>query len=327
MKSWLNDARELCAKIVSEVRATVKPVMGKPCARNFTRPGASGDVTFHIDEMAERAVVSLVEDFGDIAFYTEDRGLTVKGNPDFLLIIDPIDGTRPAVAGLESCCVSVAVAPFSRETCANLNFGDVVLALVGEMKSGRDYLAEKGNGYKIMSSGASVEPELHELTDYSSVFWSTGFRGRPAEPLITVLGDLIDMTSVKGGLFDLGSATFSIARVVTGEFDLYLDVGQRMADESPAVREMFLKIGNGAILNNYPHDLAAAALVAREAGCLVTDAYGKPLDDYKLLPPRGKGQISSIVTRDPDFHRYILHQIDLGMRRLIERYGGCVSSK
>lgn len=327
MRSWLEDAREICAKVISEVRGAVRPLMGKPAARGIGRCGVSGDVTFHIDEVAEMAVVSLLEDVGDLAFYTEDRGLTVLGNPDFLLVIDPIDGTRPAVAGLESCCVSVAVAPFSPESEARLNFADVVLAVVAEMKSDREYLAEKGNGYEVLSQGLSLKPDHHQLTDYSSVFWSTGFRGRPAGPLITVLGDLIDMTSVNGGLFDLGSAAFSIARVVSGELDLYLDVGQRMVDESVPVREMFLRVGNGAILNNYPHDLAAAALVAREAGCVVTDAYGKPLDSYALLPEKGKGQISSVVTRDLDFHQYILRQVDLGMRRLVERYGGCGFSK
>ena len=30
---------------------------------------------------------------------------------EWVLVVDPIDGTRPALAGLESCCVSVAAAP------------------------------------------------------------------------------------------------------------------------------------------------------------------------------------------------------------------------
>ncbi len=323
----IEEARAISVKLAEEVRNAVRPLMGKPSARGYEKQGISGDVTFRIDEVAEVVVVNILEELTDIAFYTEDRGLTVSGRPDFVLVIDPIDGTRPAVAGLESCCVSVAAAPFSIGKEAELTLGDVAFALVAEIKSGRHFTAEKGSGFQAFVDGKTIEPALHPIDDYSSVFWSTGFRGRPAEPLVIVLGDLIDMTSVNGGLFDLGSATFSIVRVVMGELDLYLDVGQRMADESEAVMELFLKLGRGAVLNNYPHDLAAAALIAREAGCIITDAYGNSLSDYRLLPEKGKGQISSVFTRDADFHRFIIEQIEIGMRRLVERYGGCASIK
>ena len=33
------------------------------------------------------------------------------GRPRAIFVVDPIDGTRPAAAGLESCCVSIAVVP------------------------------------------------------------------------------------------------------------------------------------------------------------------------------------------------------------------------
>src|SRR3954453_11709369 len=75
--------------------------------------GAGGDVTFAIDEEAE----AMIEPFlaaraPNVAFYSEDRGLVEPaGKGDHVLVIDPIDGTRPAMAGLEACCVSVAAAP------------------------------------------------------------------------------------------------------------------------------------------------------------------------------------------------------------------------
>ena len=34
-------------------------------------------------------------------------------------------------------------------------------------------------------------------------------------------------------------------------------------------------MGGGAVLNNSPYDLAAAALILEEAGAVVTDAYGR----------------------------------------------------
>jgi DNA-binding transcriptional LysR family regulator len=66
-----------------------------------------------IDEIAEQVTEQCCAEAGDIAFYSEDRGYVEFGRPRAILLIDPIDGTRPAAAGLESCCVSVAVLPAS----------------------------------------------------------------------------------------------------------------------------------------------------------------------------------------------------------------------
>ena len=60
------------------------------------------------------------------------------------------------------------------------------------------------------------------------MFWTLGFRGRPAIPLMTVLEELIDTSSVGGAVFDLGSATYDLTRIVTGQLDAYLDVGTRI---------------------------------------------------------------------------------------------------
>jgi myo-inositol-1(or 4)-monophosphatase len=90
------------------------------------------------------------------------------------------------------------------------------------------------------------------------MFWTYGFRGRPARALVEVLAELIDRSSVGGGTFDLGSATFDMTRIVTGQLDAYIEPGPRMIDDVPAVRAEFERVGSGAVLNNSPYDLAAA---------------------------------------------------------------------
>jgi len=317
-KELLGAIRGMCERVGRAVR----PLLGTDVAKGIEGHGASGDVTFMIDEIAEREVASFLDERGNVAYYTEDRGLTVVGSPQYLLVIDPIDGTRPAAAGLESCCVSVAVAPFAGNGCGSLTLGDVFLGVVSEIKNDAFFSAVRGCGVSIDVNGLPVSSRLSGKADAHDIFWTLGFRGRPAEPLITVLGELVDLTSVDGGCFDLGSATFCITRVVTGEMDVYVDVGQRMADEVDAVRERFLEIGHGAILNNYPYDLAAAALVASESGACVTDAYGRPLDGYPLVPRDGEGQISAVISANRLLHEQVLRYVDIGMKRLAGRYGG-----
>ena len=79
---------------------------------NGYSPG--GDAQFNIDAAAENAVLDYIADKKEpVAFYTEDGGLKIFGeNPQYILIVDPIDGTRPAAAGLEMSCISIALAKY-----------------------------------------------------------------------------------------------------------------------------------------------------------------------------------------------------------------------
>ena len=71
------------------------------------------------------------------------------------------------------------------------------------------------------------------------MFWTYGFRGRPARALTEVLAELIDASSVGGGTFDLGSAAFDSMCVVTGQLDAYVEPGPRMVADVPGMREEF----------------------------------------------------------------------------------------
>jgi myo-inositol-1(or 4)-monophosphatase len=148
------------------------------------------------------------------------------------------------------------------------------------------------------------------------MFWTLGFRGRPALPLITVLEELIDTSSVGGAVFDLGSATYDLTRLLTGQLDAYLDVGSRIIEEVPALRGRFEEVGGGAVLNNSPYDLAAAVLCAEEAGATVTDAHGEPLARRPLLGSGHDFQMSCVAAANERLHTAILEALEDGFSRL-----------
>lgn len=311
----VSTVRGLC----EEVRAAVRPHMGSFSAKALEGRGASGDTTFGIDEVAELKVQEYLEARPDFAYYTEDRGLVMKAGASYLLIIDPIDGTRPAAAGLESCCVSAAAAPLEGREPLDLMIGDVLLGVVTEIKNDAVFTALRGAGAVTEIDGRRVPPRLSGTKSVNQIFWTAGYRGRPAEALTMVMAELIDLSSVDGGYFDLGSATYSITRIVTGQMDAYVDVGQRMVEEVPEVRDKFLEVGHGSVLNNYPYDLAAAALIASECGAPVTDAAGLPLDPHPLIPSGGLGQLSSLVCSNRELHEAVLALLDEGIERLAIR--------
>ena len=300
--------RDLVTDLATELREEVLPHLGAHAGRDHSGEAEGGDVTFRIDEHAEEKMEAfLAERAPEVAFYSEDRGMVSPAGEraEWVLIVDPIDGTRPALAGFESCCVSVAAAPLESEP----TMADVQVGCVMEVKSGQSFVAERGAG---------LEPaaRLSENRSLERMFWTYGLRGRPARALIEVLAELIDASSVGGSTFDLGSAAYDMTRIATGQLDAYIEPGPRVIDDVPAMRSEFERVGRGSILNNSPYDLAAAAICLEEAGAVVTDAYGASLGERPLLGSSHEFQMSCVAAANPELHRAICEEIEAGIERL-----------
>jgi myo-inositol-1(or 4)-monophosphatase len=295
------------------IRERVLPHLGSHAGRARLRDGAGGDVTFALDAVAESGLAELIEQHAPgMAFYSEDRGLVASPAASHVLVVDPIDGTRPAMAGLESACVAVALAPLGdgEPTMADVREGCVV-----EIKSGDWFWARKDEGMRATRAVA-----LSPQSEVAGMFWGYGFRGRPVRPTVEVLGELIDASSVLGGTFELGSQAFAMTRIVTGQLDAVVEVGSRLIDEVPQLRAEFERIGRGQVLNNSPYDLAAPWLCLREAGGVVSDGWGEPLDENRLLGSGHRYQMSSISAANPALHEKLVRAIDEGVARLRSKY-------
>jgi myo-inositol-1(or 4)-monophosphatase len=302
--------RALVRELALALRERVKPLLGSHAARAHEEHlAAGGDVTFAIDAEAEELLASfLTERAPNVAFYSEDRGLVLPGgHADTVLVVDPIDGTRPALAGFESCCVSVAAAPLRED----VSMGDVSVGCVVEIPSGTVFLAERGQG---LVEAPPVRLSKNEQIE--RMFWVYGFRGRPVRLYMELLGDLIEASSVGGGSFELGSATFDMTRVLTGQLDAYIEPGPRLIEQLPETRADFERVGGGAVLNNTPYDIAAATLCLEEGGAIVTDAAGRSLAERPLLGSGPEHQMSVLASANPRLHALLLEELDAGMERV-----------
>ncbi len=301
--------RRLVLELAQRLRELVLPELGSLAGRAHQGAGAGGDLTFAVDELAEASLEQFVAERAPrMAFYSEDRGLVAAPEATDVLVVDPIDGTRPAMAGLESACVAVAQAPLGDGTPT---MADVEIGCVVEIKTGDWFLAVRGEGLRSSRSVA-----LSACTDISRMFWGYGFRGRPVRATVEVLGDLIDASSVGGGTFELGSQAFGMTRIATGQFDALIEVGSRLIDDVPGLREEFERVGGGEILNNSPYDLAAPWLCLIEAGGVVSDGWGEPLDRHRLLGSGHEFQMSSISACNRALHGVLVRAVDDGVERL-----------
>jgi myo-inositol-1(or 4)-monophosphatase len=309
----LPEINRLALDLAARVRDAVVPSLGLPGAREGVGVAPGGDVTMAIDEIAERVTEECCVEAGDIAFYSEDRGYLEIGTPRAILVIDPVDGTRPAASGFEACCVSVAVLPPS----VDATLGDVSFGVVHEIKSGHRFFATRGGGAHHELVGGAERPIARSAnTDLRKVFFASGVRGRPSVAMAVLLEDLVDDSSMHGGYFDLGSCTFDMTRIVTGQLDAYVDPGLRALNELPELEPAFRRSGEGRICSNFPYDVAAAALIVEEAGGVVTTADGGSL---AVCPAIGSGDgfgLDVIASASRPLHDGLLEAVNRGIERL-----------
>ena len=315
MSDIVPQLEDLCASL----RAVVLPSMGSRAARAHAGVAVGGDVTFGIDEVAERHLADyMARRLPRWAYYSEDAGLMGASDPEMVLIVDPIDGTRPAAAGFEMACVSVAaVAPTPAPT-----LGDVAAGVIQEIKNGDVFSAEKGAGFHMRrADGADLAFRPVAEAGLESLFWTLGFRGRPAVILATVLEELIDVSSVGGCVFDIGSATHSITRILTGQLDAYVDIGPAIIAAHPWTEAEFRRVGRGNVLCNSPYDLAAAYVLCREAGIPVTGAHGESLDERLVLGSDAGFQIAAVASGNAALQAELVAAVERGIGRLEPRPG------
>jgi len=132
--------------IALKVYDVVKPLLGTKEAAKKSKRGAGGDISMHIDLVAEDAIVKFLEKANaNILLISEELGEKYIGKEEEakanhnILIIDPLDGSNNAVRGVPYCSVSIAYAIGKRTN-------GIKKAVVLNLSTKDIYWAEKGKG-------------------------------------------------------------------------------------------------------------------------------------------------------------------------------------
>jgi len=230
-----------------------------------------------------------------------------------LLIVDPIDGTRAAKSGFEGCVVSIA----STRVIERPTIADLDAACVVEIMGDRIFHAERGKGARWYFEGHPKRPKLSQNTNLESLVWSMTVPARPAELIFQTSARLIDLSSLKGGFFACNSTSFSLTRLLTEQMDACVDFASRFMQDIPdLVRDYFINAGRGVILGIAPYDFAAALLIAQEAGCVVTNAFGQGLDDVLLLDSTPANHQTIIAAANPQLHEKLMIFFDTRIKQI-----------
>ncbi len=196
------------------------------------------DFVTEVDREAEAAAVgSLRRRFPTHGVLAEE-GSHAPAGEGFRWIVDPLDGTTNFIHGVPTFCVSVAVE--DREGLA--------AGAVHDPFHGETFEARRGGGARLGGSPiACASPAtMHEA------LVATGFPFRELRRLDRYLASFEAFVRATAGVRRAGSAALDLAFVACGRYDGFWEVGLS------------------------PWDMAAGALLVREAGGTVTDVLGGP---------------------------------------------------
>nr|BAL57486.1 myo-inositol-1(or 4)-monophosphatase [uncultured Chloroflexota bacterium] len=202
------------------------------------------DLVTEVDRASEQFLLSSIRQrFPEHAILAEESGGTQDGEHQWY--IDPLDGTVNYAHGVPIFCVSLAYA-FR---------GEVAMAAIYDPMRQELFTAERGKGAWLNGHPIQVSP-ARELAESLLV---TGFPYDAWHARRNNFDYFIKFARRTQGVRRLGSAALDLCYVAAGRFDGFW--------------EFSLK----------PWDVAAGALIAAEAGAIVTNAEGGA--DY-FSPPQ-----------------------------------------
>ena len=155
--------------------------------------------------------------------------------------VDPLDGTINFVHGLPAFAVSMGL----------FVDGEPAVALVHAPRLGESFHAVAGGGAYLESpAGTRTRLRVSPTEELSEAILATGFPYRRGELEHDNLANFNELFYSVRGLRRMGSAAIDLCYTAAGRFDAYWE------------------------LHLSPHDVAAGALIVREAGGVVSDFSG-----------------------------------------------------
>jgi len=216
------------------------------------RSKQQNDFVSEVDHAAEDAIISVLrEAYPDHGFLGEESGYTDR-DAEYLWIIDPLDGTTNFLHGVPQYCVSIGL----------MHKGQLTQGVVYDPNRNELFTATKGVGAYLNDRRIRVS----KLDKLDGALVGTGFPFKVMDNVDDYLRMLKNVMKVTSGVRRPGAAALDLAWVAAGRMDAFWEIGLS------------------------PWDMAAGALLVREAGGLMGDLDGeeKYMDSGRVLATNGK---------------------------------------
>ena len=202
----------------------------------ITSKGKNDFVT-EVDMQAEKEIFyHLQKAYPDHALLSEESGLIGNEDSEYLWIIDPLDGTNNFIHGLPHYCVSIALK----------HRGKIEVAVIYNPNLDQLFTASRGDGAQL--NGKRLRASSRKSFQGCLFSASYGYNDQAFKP--SYLDALREIKKDISGLRYSGSLALDLAYVSAGFYDAAWTTTSK------------------------PWDIAAASLLIKEAGGLVSEING-----------------------------------------------------
>ncbi|WP_338791114.1 inositol monophosphatase family protein (plasmid) [Bernardetia sp. Wsw4-3y2] len=199
----------------------------------------------YVDKEAEKKIVERLRELLPQAGIIAEEGTGTPKEEGFNWIIDPLDGTTNFVHGIPVYSISIAL------SYTKNNKTELLVGIVYEVNRKECFAAHQNGGATLNGKKISVSGEK----ELGKSLIATGFPYEDFERIEDYLFMMGKMMKAAHGLRRLGSAAVDLSFVAAGRFEGYFEYN----------------------LNAW--DVAAGALIVKEAGGIVSDFEGNEVVD------------------------------------------------
>lgn len=195
------------------------------------------DLVSYVDRETEKLVIAeLRKLLPESGFIAEEGTQNIRG-AKYNWIIDPLDGTTNFIHGIPNYAVSIAL----------MENDDIVLGVVYEIGQQECFYGWKGGGAYL----DGVKIQVSDKSDLNMSLIATGFPYTQFNFIDSYVAFLKWVMQNSRGVRRIGSAATDLAYVACGRFDAFWEYGLKS------------------------WDIAAGALLIREAGGMITNFEGE----------------------------------------------------
>lgn len=230
--------KNLCLKTTEIARTSGRIMVEERKNFDASRIESKGlhDLVSYVDKESEKRIIAELQKLLPESGFIAEEGTTDKKGERFNWVIDPLDGTTNFIQGVPVYSVSIAL----------LDGDKLVLGVVYEVGRDECFYAWKGGGAYLNDKQIHVS----QRSDMHDALLATGFPYSDFSRIDEYIEFLKWAMMNARGVRRLGSAAVDMAYVACGRFDAFWEYDLKA------------------------WDVAAGALIVKEAGGTVTDYSG-----------------------------------------------------
>lgn len=232
------DLKKLCLDVVElsrQVGMNIK-IEEQRVSKQDIEVKSLNSLVSYVDKNAEKQIVSRLSKLLPEAGFIAEEGTSDKKGDQFNWIIDPLDGTTNFLHALPVYSVSIALE----------ENGEVILGVVYEINRDECFYAWKNGGAFLNQDSIHVS----KSQTLANSLLATGFPYYDYKRVDAYFKLLKQLAQDSRGIRRLGSAAVDLAYVACGRYDAFFEYSL------------------------HPWDVAAGALLVKEAGGIVSDFSG-----------------------------------------------------